>query len=407
MFSLTTHQFLDSCYYPASGGCVQPMLRLSHLAKRFTAAEFQLDVDEYVDNLRHSVAVFGGSAAGAFHEEHSERLALPRLEILELNTYDDLGFGDFPLQMGSVAAHRAVDELMTTRERSEYHRAFAAPIRGRGQVKQWGVVARLRRCIEQVDGPPLVREFELTVWGGEALISLFGFGGPRPRVPRIVCSVQSGQLEGRGGFLDRLFERPDADLPELWVQGVETGKHGEPRHAPQLATGAKFGPAAQSFQDWSSVTSFVGGGHMRRVHAFSPAGVVPERSPVALSACGQVEWRQMREDDFESFDLVVAPQFVADALGLKEHAALLTHEDVLPIVKTRTHDAPWIRPSAAVGLRALEQHARFRRAKDVLLLPFGYEDEGQILAPWLDGVTGLKSITVLAPNVLDYSDLCS
>jgi len=372
-FALSRDDFSRSFFELGSGTCLAPLLRFSDLTRHFTFIDYTLDVAEVHRNLKRA-------------EQHLHRAAhrsgIPApLRLENIQVFPDLRVRDFELISTLDAANARVRAAFTQVQYRNFIRVFDP-----GMARQWGVFARVVRCIARIDQPPLERVLTLKVFGGEGLLTYVGMGGLE-RPPLVVSTVQTGILEQADGPLARIFRdqsQAAAPLPRVWIRGQAWRNAWPPWSRVALTPAPPFSMVGQAYAGWMADRQWPGAPDLRRV----VQAWIREPPSVTSAAIGPHRFIRQRitPTDLARYDAAFVPHRLAVKLGVADAGWVYT---------------PRSGASLAPDLGAWMATDAFAHADQAVVIPSCFEDELVVLAEMLR-TRSQPAITVFLPMPMDF-----
>lgn len=383
---ITHEQFQESFYYIAPGKDFEPLLRFSHECRCFLYANLLLtkaDVLGYIER---------------FFTEN------PFLELEKQTVCDDFDeITHFELHPDYRAHLKKGGQLFGGREGySDYRNAFAPALK----KEQWMIKLDFRN-------KRLNRPMALYYFTGEGLASYILLSQNGAYAPKVLATVQTGVLESKSdGTMSRLFELADKH-PSQWIRGFERSdlfRHGR-KYNDALDADPVFNTVGMDFAfKWNVEGSFVDGEYpkspsIRFCKSFITEQYAGENLARPFKDFGRnaVAYGDLYElaakDDVSKTLVITTRHFDADRLRLSGGVNLLLWEDILKNLY------PWkSKFSLKQSLKELTALLKSTDAEKVFFVPFGMEDEGELLAEFLSKEYRPRVIVVVN-RPLDYRDL--
>jgi len=396
---ITASDFANSCYYIGAGKDIEPLLRFTHLCDTFLCVNLYMDCADIQAYLRRCL------------DGH------PLLELLDEEVDQSFEERTHLELHRDYRRHLAGASFLNEGEREEYLRAFV-PAR---EQPQWMITLHLRRR----DTGRRLKLFYFTAEGLAAYILLSQNG---LHVPRLLVTVETKKLEVDNSLMLDLFMHVGS-RPPLWVKGFQGYRRrlGEPYE--QDSTGlrvlrpdAVYRTVAMDLAfHWEAEGEFVlrwncdlNSKTERLCKVFS----TDEDAAAMLSRPFRVfgHHRIVHGDVFdvaasegkEGDWLVVTSRMLPPKLAASSKLRLVTWESLMESRPSRLAGKTCMDESLKSLQLALEQAAQAGTLPDrVFFIPLGLEDQGQILAEFLQANT-LARLCAVVRRAFDLSDLrCS
>jgi hypothetical protein len=406
---ISTQDFQNSFFYVGAGKDFEPLLRFSHFTENFLFTNLFLSL--------HEVRTY----AEQFFEENSEFI-----EVIENGTYK--GFDEkkifelHPFYKSHLRNYEFIQEHFDA-----YTNAFRPAI----DLDRWVLRYKLRR-------KGVNRPITLYYFTAEGLASYVALSHNGKYVPRVFCTIETKFLERNNGIAHRFFEQLGSK-PMVWVKGSEEAlyfkniKYGRPQFRsvlqpiePYSEVGMDFifhwnceGSFIPNCQDYSSKTT-------RHCKAFISAETKDHLIGMSLPTTGtkgKIERGSLLnvvQKHHKNNDLtVVVLTWPLHKLTqeLPENIVCLYWEDIMRYVSAKSLLArfsdigdgmEYKKFSMTKSLPSLdtyiESHVK-ERPSQVIFVPLGLEDEGEILADWLKTKTSDTEFIAVINRPLDCWDL--
>jgi len=188
-YLLSKEDFVKSCYYPASGIDLNPLVRFSHLTDTFIYANLQLSVYEMEKLLKSELGL--------------KRNLLEKLDKSISFDIRDVEAIFKPLDYRKYFSN----EIM-----KEYMEIFNEDMK---EENKWGKLMFFKRKIGNCE-----RELKLYYFTGEAIATYVALSQEGVYAPKIICTIQSGNMDEPDGFFANVFEQHN-NKPEIWIRGFQ------------------------------------------------------------------------------------------------------------------------------------------------------------------------------------------
>ena len=396
---ITTSDFANSCYYIGAGKDIEPLLRFSHLCDTFLCVNLYMECADIQAYLRRCL---DGHPLLELLDEEIDRSFEERTH-LELHR--------------DYRRHLAGASFLKEGEREEYQRAFVPA----HEQPQWMITLQLRRR----DTGRRLKLFYFTAEGLAAYILLSHNG---LHVPRLLVTVETKKLEVDNNLMLDLFMHVGS-RPPLWVKGFQGHRMGLGAPYEQDSTGlrvlqpdAVYRTVAMDLAfHWEAEGEFVIRGNCdmdskteRLCKVFATdegtaavlARPFPEfgRHRIVHGDVFDVAAREGKEGDW----LVVTSRMLPHKSAARSKLRLVTWESLMEGRPGRLASKTCMDESLQSLRMAIEQAAQAGALPDrVFFIPLGLEDQGQILAEFLQDIK-LARLCAVVRRAFDLSDLrCS
>ena len=396
---ITHSEFANSCYYIGAGKDIEPLLRFSHLCDTFLCANLYMDCAEILDYLHRSL------------DGH------PLLELIDEEV--DHSFEErthFELHR-DYRRHLAGASFLNEGELEDYARAFVPA----HEQPQWMITLHLRRR----DTGRLIKLIYFTAEGLAAYILLSHNG---LHVPRLLVTVETKKLECRNSLILDLF-RQMGSRPPLWVKGYQGHRMGPRERYRYDCVGFRFFQPDAVYRTvamdlafhWEAEGEYIFWGNpdptakserLCKVFATDEGAAAVLGRPfrdfgrhrIERGDVFDVAAREGKEGDW----LVVTSRMLPPNSAALSKLRLVTWESLMAGRPSRLAGKTCMDESLQSLQMALDQAAQAGMLPDhVFFVPLGLEDQGQILARFLEDFK-LTPLYAAVRRAFDLSDLrCS
>jgi hypothetical protein len=390
---IAPQQFQNSFYYIAPGKDFEPLLRYSHQCKNFFFANLAMEKEVILDYIDRY-----------FRDNFF-------LQLLEKEVYDGFDETTYFELHPQYRHHLSNVQFLGTDAYQEYLSAFS-PELGK---KQWMIRLKILR-------KDLNRELQLFYFTGEGLASYIALSHNGRYQPKVICTIETKVLERNHKIMINLFEQLGS-APEQWIRGFEGEKDvlgngyyfQYSDNNPALQRDNVYNRIGMNFSFQWNVEGTYGYTYedlSRPTTRFSKAFIRQETS-------WQIESRLFRHFDNhrimygDFYDiaasdtdsvkwLIVTSNFDRERLKKIPFAKVITWELAL-----QPKGGPIKKASLKQSLAKLEKLLRNAGPESptkVFFVPFGLEDEGEILASFFNSFNG-PQLNAVVNHPLDLVDL--
>jgi hypothetical protein len=388
--TIAPQQFQNSFYYIAPGKDFEPLLRYSHQCKNFFFANLAMEKEEILDYIERY-----------FRNNFC-------LQLLEKEVYDDFDETTYFELHSQYRHHLSNIQFLGTVAYQEYMAAFS-PELGK---KQWMIRLKILR-------KDLNREMQLFYFTGEGLASYIALSHNGRYQPKVICTIETKVLECNHRIMLNLFDQLGS-APEQWIRGFEgemiLGTSYPAQYSnPALQRDDVYNRIGMNFSFQWNVEGTYGNPYVD----FSHPTIRFTKAFIRQETARQIESRSYRNFgvhrvmygdfyDIATHDtgsvkwLIVTSHFDLEKLGKIPSAKVITWEKVL-----QPKGGPVKKPSMRQSLNKLGNLLRNAGPEipaKVFFVPFGLEDEGEMLASFFNSFSG-PQLNAVVNHPLDLVDL--
>ena len=391
IMKISSQEFRDSFYYIAPGKDFEPLLRYSNQCSQFFYANLYMDKEEilgYVDRY--------------FKNNFF-------LELLETTFYDDFDETTHFELHPQYGNHLNNIKFLGAASYRDYQNAFVSARKN----KQWMIRLRILRKHVKM-------ELVLYYFTGEGLASYIALSHNGLYQPKVLCTVETKLLEVRKEIMLRLFEQVGSS-PEQWIRGFQGEQHFDGSYyIPDDNKNNALKPdevyntigMGLGFQ-WNTEGSYrneidFGKQTTRLCKVFikkQTAEQIASR-PFRKFSNHRVLYGDLykiaREDSDSEKWIIATNHFDLDRLGSIPNTRVLTWEKALQPKGEEIYKCSLTQSLAK--LEKLISKAQGKIPGKIYFVPFGMEDEGEILADFLGSFAG-PQLNVVVNHPLDLIDL--
>lgn len=381
-YLLSKEDFTKSFYYPASGIDLNPLVRFSHLTDTFVYVNLQLSENKLEELLKKELILM-------------QNLIKLENESVIFNIKDvEANFN--PLNYRKYFSNDTM---------KEYMEIFSNDMK---EKNLWGKLMFFKRRIGNLE-----RKLKLYYFTGEAIATYVALSQEGIYAPKIVCTIQSGNMDEPDGFFSNVF-RQHKNKPEIWVRGFQpiydVNRIESHRKNEVLSMKGLYNKKVQSYGYWfADSTHYKQYIKIRHVGAFC----IDDNKYSGFS-CKELNGKfklklinqPMSIDNFVDFDCIILTKNLLNKY--KESLTNLNNFNIVTWESFARIGEYNVLLSSNLIFEKLDDIIRKNKYKKILMCPYGYEDEGIYLKEWIDSSeNGLEYAEIRIKDKLDYIDIMS